>query len=102
MASEFAEISTVNGINKLNTQVSTIQSSTAAGQMAQASDLVGKQVAVSGDTLTPNAAGSRDRRVQPEQCGTECARHGAQSERQRGRHRQSRRAAGRAAEFHLE
>lgn len=58
MASEFAEISTVDGINKLNTQVSTIQTGAAAGQMAQASDLIGKQVAVSGDALTPNAAGS--------------------------------------------
>ncbi|OYV26398.1 MAG: flagellar hook capping protein [Acidocella sp. 20-63-7] len=58
MASEFAAISTVNGIDQLNTQVSNIQSSTAAAQMAQASTLVGKQVAVSGDALVPNAAGS--------------------------------------------
>jgi flagellar basal-body rod modification protein FlgD len=57
MASEFAQISTVNGINQLNTQVSDMQSSAAAGQMAQAANLVGKQVAVSGDTLTPNASG---------------------------------------------
>jgi len=58
MASEFAEISTVNGINRLNTQVGEIQSSTAAAQMAQASSLVGRQVAVTGNTLTPNAAGT--------------------------------------------
>lgn len=58
LASEFAAISTVDGINQLNSSVSAIQSSTSAAQMAQASSLVGKQVAVSGDTLTPNAAGS--------------------------------------------
>jgi len=58
MASEFAQISTVDGINKLNTQLGTIQTGAAAGQMAQASDLIGKQVAVSGDALTPNAAGT--------------------------------------------
>jgi flagellar basal-body rod modification protein FlgD len=58
LASEFAEISTVNGIDQLNTQVSSIQSSAAAAQIAQASSLVGKQVAVSGDTLTPDASGS--------------------------------------------
>lgn len=58
LASEFAAISTVNGIDKLNTSVSNIQSSTAAAQMAQASSLVGKQVAVPGNTLTANAAGA--------------------------------------------
>ena len=58
MASEFAAISTVTGITNMNTQLSSIESSAAAGQMAQASTLIGKQVAVSGDTLTPNAAGS--------------------------------------------
>jgi flagellar basal-body rod modification protein FlgD len=58
LASEFAAISEVSGINKLNTQVGSIQTSTAAAQMAQASSLVGKQVAVSGDTITPNAAGN--------------------------------------------
>jgi flagellar basal-body rod modification protein FlgD len=58
MASEFAEISTVDGINKLNTQVGDIESGTVAGQMAQAASLVGKQVAVSGNTLTPNASGA--------------------------------------------
>lgn len=58
LASEFAAITEVDGINQLNTQVSNIQSSTAAAQMAQAAGLVGKQVAVSGDTITANAAGS--------------------------------------------
>jgi flagellar basal-body rod modification protein FlgD len=58
LASEFAEISTVNGIDQLNTQVGNIQSSTSAAEMAQAAGLVGKQVAVSGDSLSANANGS--------------------------------------------
>jgi flagellar basal-body rod modification protein FlgD len=58
LAQEFAAISTVDGINQLNSSVSAIQTGTAAAQMAQAASLVGKQVAISGDTLTPNAAGT--------------------------------------------
>lgn len=58
LASEFAQISTVNGISQLNTQVSGIQSGMAAAQLAQASSLVGRQVAVPGDRLTPNANGT--------------------------------------------
>jgi flagellar basal-body rod modification protein FlgD len=58
LAEEFASITEVDGINQLNTQVSSIVSSGAAGQIAQASSLVGKQVAVSGDTVSTNAAGS--------------------------------------------
>jgi len=58
LAEEFASISTVDGINQLNASVSAIQSSTTAAQMAQASSLVGKQVAVTGDTITPDAAGT--------------------------------------------
>jgi len=57
LTQEFAAISEVSGINKLNTQVGSIQTSTAAAQMAQASSLVGKQVAVSGDAITPDASG---------------------------------------------
>ncbi|OYV24731.1 MAG: flagellar hook capping protein [Rhodospirillales bacterium 20-58-10] len=58
LASEFAAISTVNGITQLNNQVSNIQASTAAAQMAQASSLVGKQVAVAGNIITANASGA--------------------------------------------
>ena len=58
LASEFAQISTVDGINQLNTTVSGIQSGDAASQLAQASSLVGKQVTVSGDSLIPNSAGT--------------------------------------------
>lgn len=58
MASEFAAISTVEGINGLNSKLSALSTSTAAAQMAQAASLVGKQVAVSGDTLVPGNTGS--------------------------------------------
>ncbi len=58
LASEFAAISTVDGINQLNTQVGNIQSGTAAAQIGQSASLVGKQVAVSGNTLTAGPTGS--------------------------------------------
>jgi len=58
LASEFAAVSEVDGINQLNSQVGNIQTSTTAAQMAQASALVGKQVAVSGNSLIANANGT--------------------------------------------
>jgi flagellar basal-body rod modification protein FlgD len=58
LASEFAAISTVNGISQLNTSVSAIQSGGAAAQIAQAAALVGKQVAAAGNTLSANANGT--------------------------------------------
>ena len=58
MASEFAAISTVDGINSLNSKLSALSTSGAAAQMAQAAALIGKQVAVSGNTLVPNNAGT--------------------------------------------
>jgi len=58
LAEEFASISTVDGINQINSELTNMQSSTAASQIGQAASLVGKQVAVSGDTLTTGAAGS--------------------------------------------
>ena len=60
LAQEFAAISTVDGINQLNSSLSAIQSSSTASQIGQAASLVGKQVAVAGDTLTPNAAGKAE------------------------------------------
>jgi flagellar basal-body rod modification protein FlgD len=60
LAQEFAAISTVDGINQLNSSLSAIQSSSTASQIGQAASLVGKQVAVSGDTLTPNASGKAE------------------------------------------
>jgi len=58
LASEFAQISTVNGIDKLNTLVSSLSAGGAAAQMAQASGLVGKQVAVAGNTITADSSGA--------------------------------------------
>ncbi len=60
MASEFAAISTVNGINSLNTKLSNLSTSTGAAQIAQASSLVGKQVAVTGNTLIAGTNGTAD------------------------------------------
>jgi flagellar basal-body rod modification protein FlgD len=60
MASEFAAISTVNGIDSLNTKLSNLSTSTGAAQIAQASSLVGKQVAVTGDTLIAGTNGTAD------------------------------------------
>jgi flagellar basal-body rod modification protein FlgD len=58
MASEFAAISTVNGIDALNTKIAALSTSTGAAQIAQASSLVGKQVAVAGNSLIAGANGS--------------------------------------------
>jgi len=58
MASEFAAISTVDGINSLNTKLSNLSASTGAAQMAQASSLIGKQVAVAGNSLTADNSGN--------------------------------------------
>jgi flagellar basal-body rod modification protein FlgD len=60
MASEFAAISTVNGIDSLNTKLSNLSTSTGAAQIAQASSLVGKQVAVTGNTLIAGTNGTAD------------------------------------------
>jgi flagellar basal-body rod modification protein FlgD len=60
MASEFAAISTVDGINSLNTKISNLSTSTGAAQIAQASSLVGKQVAVTGNTLIADSSGKSD------------------------------------------
>ncbi|MDE2458777.1 MAG: flagellar hook capping protein [Rhodospirillales bacterium] len=58
MAQEFAAISTVQGINQLNTQLSAISASNGAAQIAQASSLVGRQVAVSGNNIIANSSGN--------------------------------------------
>ena len=58
LANEFAEMSTVTGINNLNTDVSNIQTSDAAAELAQAAGLVGQTVAVPGNTLTPSSSGT--------------------------------------------
>jgi flagellar basal-body rod modification protein FlgD len=58
LASEFAAISTVDGITQLNSQVSGLQTSTAASQIGQAASLVGKQVGLGGNVLTPGTNGT--------------------------------------------
>jgi flagellar basal-body rod modification protein FlgD len=60
LAGEFAQISTVDGIDSLNTKLGDLASSTTASQMGQAASLVGKQVAMYGDTLTANGKGSAE------------------------------------------
>ena len=60
MASEFAAISSVDGINSLNTKLNNLSTSTGAAQMAQASALVGKQVAVSGNNLIAGSNGTAE------------------------------------------
>ncbi len=57
MAEEFASISTVDGINQINTELGSIATASSAAQMAQASSLVGRQVAVSGNSLIPSSGG---------------------------------------------
>ncbi len=58
LATEFSNLATVNGIDTLDNKVSQIQSGAAAAQLAQAANLVGKTVAVSGDSLTTNGSGT--------------------------------------------
>lgn len=60
LAGEFAAISTVNGIDSLNTKVAAIGAATSTSQIGLASSLVGKQVAVSGDNLITNSKGSAE------------------------------------------
>lgn len=58
MTQEFAAISTVDGINQLNTNLTGLQTANSAAQLAQASALVGRQVAVSGNSLFANSTGT--------------------------------------------
>jgi flagellar basal-body rod modification protein FlgD len=58
LASEFAQISTVDGIDKLNSTVSNLANGDAASSISQAAGLVGKQVAVAGNTITADASGA--------------------------------------------
>ena len=60
LAGEFAQISTVDGIDSLNTKLASIGAASTTSQIGLASSLVGKQVAVSGDGLITNGAGSAE------------------------------------------
>lgn len=51
LANEFAELSTVSGINALNQEVSTIGAGAGAAEIGQAATLIGKTVAVTGSPL---------------------------------------------------
>jgi flagellar basal-body rod modification protein FlgD len=58
LVTEFADLSTVTGIDKLSSQVAAIQSGTSATQLSQAAGLIGKDIATTGDTFTVSAAGT--------------------------------------------
>lgn len=60
LAGEFAAISTVNGIDSLNTKVASIGAAASTSQIGQASTLIGKQVGISGDNLITNGNGSAE------------------------------------------
>lgn len=59
LTSQLAQISTVQGIEKLNATLAALAGNFEAGQSLQAAGLVGRQVLVSGDTLELGAAGAR-------------------------------------------
>jgi flagellar basal-body rod modification protein FlgD len=60
LANEFSDMAMVSGITSLTQEASQIQSSGAPGQLAQAAGLIGKTVAVPGNTLTPSSAGTAE------------------------------------------
>lgn len=59
LTSQLAQISTVQGIEKLNSTLAALAGSFDAGQSLQAATLVGRQVMVAGSTLELSAAGAR-------------------------------------------
>jgi flagellar basal-body rod modification protein FlgD len=59
LTSQLAQISTVQGIEKLNATLATLSGSFEAGQSLQAAGLVGRQVLVTGDSMELSAAGAR-------------------------------------------
>jgi flagellar basal-body rod modification protein FlgD len=58
LTSQLAQISTVQGIEKLNASLATLASGFTAGQSVQAANLVGRQVLVTGDLLELGGAGA--------------------------------------------
>lgn len=59
LTSQLAQISTVQGIEKLNTTLAALAGMFGAGQALQAANLVGRQVLVTGDGLELDATGAR-------------------------------------------
>lgn len=57
VTSQMAQLSTVSGINKLNTTVESLMSSLAAGQSYQASNMIGHNVLVEGKTVATAGSG---------------------------------------------
>jgi flagellar basal-body rod modification protein FlgD len=58
LTSQLAQISTVQGIEKLNATLATLSGSFDAGQSLQAANLVGRQVIVAGNALELDASGA--------------------------------------------
>ncbi|MFY9317743.1 MAG: flagellar hook assembly protein FlgD [Burkholderiales bacterium] len=59
LTSQLAQISTVQGIEKLNATLATLSGSFDAGQSLQAANLVGRQVIVAGNALQLDASGAK-------------------------------------------
>lgn len=59
LTSQLAQISTVQGIEKLNSTLAAMAGTFGAGQALQAANLVGRQVLVTGDGLELDATGAR-------------------------------------------
>lgn len=59
LTSQLAQISTVQGIEKLNATLATLAVNFDTGQALQAANLVGRQVLVTGDALELGASGAR-------------------------------------------
>lgn len=59
LTSQLAQISTVQGIEKLNATLGALAGNIDAGQTLQAANLVGRQVLVAGDALELNNSGAR-------------------------------------------
>ena len=60
LANEFSDMAMVSGITNLTQEASQIQSGGAPGQLAQAAGLIGKTVAVPGNSLTPSSSGTAE------------------------------------------
>jgi flagellar basal-body rod modification protein FlgD len=65
LTSQLAQMSTVSGIQQLNTSLQSLLSQSSSGQVLQAASLVGRNVLVPGSTLTLQDGGSAAFAVQP-------------------------------------
>jgi flagellar basal-body rod modification protein FlgD len=60
LANEFSDMAMVSGITSLTQEATQMQSAGAPGQLAQAAGLIGKTVAVPGNTLAPTSSGTAE------------------------------------------